>query len=163
MLLATGTLHAQETVSDYQDWALRCPEKDSCVLEQRVFMEGQEESPLIHIGFQSLERTSQLMGVFRVPLSVLLAPGLNLTIDHGTTRTIPFHHCRAQGCIALFFLSPDLRHTLEVGRKAHIGFSILDGRQIGVPISLHGITAGFKALDDTNKGTVGGSRNDHQS
>jgi invasion protein IalB len=150
-LLVASTTGAQETDREYQDWALRCPEKDPCVLEQRVLVKGMEQGPLVHLGFQALEQPSQLLAVLRVPLGVLLAPGLQLIVDGGEPRTIPMHHCRAQGCIALFPLTPDLRQALEAGREAQVSFHTLDGSRIGVAVSLLGITTGFKALEAAAK------------
>jgi invasion protein IalB len=150
MLLITGPMNAQE-IREYQDWALRCPESAPCVLEQRVFVEGAEQAPLLYIGFQGLERSSPLMVLVRVPLNVLLAPGLQLKIEGNAPSTVPIHHCREQGCMALFPLSSDLRQALETGRKAQVSFHMLDGSRIGVPVSLLGITAGLRALEAAAK------------
>jgi len=50
------------------------------------------------------------------------------------------------GAFALFPLADGLRRQLERGKEAQIRFHLVDGRSIGVPLSLLGITAGLKAL-----------------
>jgi invasion protein IalB len=150
MLLITGPMNAQEP-REYQDWALRCPEGAPCVLEQRVFVEGAEQAPLLYISFQALERSSPLLVLVRMPLNVLLTPGLQLKVEDQTPSTVPIHHCRAQGCMALFPLTPPLRQALENGRQAQVSFHMLDGSRIGVPVSLLGITAGLSALEAAAK------------
>lgn len=148
-VMIAGTPSAQEKDQEYQDWAMRCPEKEPCVLEQRVFVEGMEQGPLVHVAFQVLKQSSELLVVLRVPLNVLLAPGLQLKVGQRTPQTLPFHHCRAEGCVSLFVLTPELRRSLVAGREAQLSFHMLDGRRVGVPVSLLGVTAGLKALDDT--------------
>lgn len=142
----------EETV--FKDWALRSTEASSeWVLEQRVFIEGNEEAPLVRIAIQRLdaeiqgEETDSLWVVVSVPLGVLLRPGLQLTIDDGDPLNVPIHHCRAGGCIALLPLRPGLRDDLEAGLKAQVGFYALNGQRVGVPVSLMGVKAGIAALE----------------
>ncbi len=142
----------EETV--FKDWALRSPEESAeWVLEQRVFIEGNEKAPLVRIAIQGLdaeiegEETESLWVVISVPLGVLLRPGLQLTIDDDDPSNIPIHHCRAGGCIALLPLSPGLRGDLEAGLKAQVAFHTLNGQRVGVPVSLMGVKAGIAALE----------------
>jgi invasion protein IalB len=143
---------AEETV--FKDWALRSSEESAqWVLEQRVFIEGNDEAPLVRVAIQRLDakiegkETDRLWTVLTVPLNVLLQPGLQLSIDDGETMGIAFHHCRAGGCIAIAPLEPRLRGDLEGGLKAQVGFHVLNGQRVGVPVSLMGIKAGIAALE----------------
>jgi invasion protein IalB len=96
--------------------------------------------------------------VLQVPLGVLLPTGLRLRVDQGSPVAIPFHHCRAEGCLALTPLRPELRRPLELGRKASLEFTTLDDRRLGVPVSLMGITDGLRALDQSARGGGGATR-----
>jgi invasion protein IalB len=144
--MACMPLQAEETGSSFQDWALRCPKPATCFLEQRIFLEGNDKAPLTQVTFQVAEKTGTIIAIIRVPLETMLETGLDIRIDGGSPRRISFHHCRPEGCLALFPLGDDLRRMLEHGREARIGFELIDGRHVGVPVSLLGITAGLKAL-----------------
>jgi invasion protein IalB len=131
----------------FQDWALRCPEKPGCFLDQRVFVKGQEQSPVLQAAFQLRGKRPQVIGMLRVPLGVLLPPGLELDIDGAKALRIAYSHCRTEGCIALFELTRDLRRRLERGREARVAFQTVEGKRSELPLSLMGITDGLKALD----------------
>ncbi len=148
---------AEETV--FKDWALRSPEGSAeWVLEQRVFIEGNTETPLIRVAIQRLDaqiegkETDRLWTVMTVPLNVLLQPGLQLSIDDGDPMGIAFHHCRAGGCIALVPFDSRFRGALEEGLKAQVAFHVLNGQQVGVPVSLMGVKAGIAALEKKTSG-----------
>lgn len=95
---------------------------------------------------QLADKATELVAAVRVPLGVLLGRGLELAVDGRPPRRFDFHHCRAEGCLALFAVTDRLRRELERGREAQIRFHLLDGRSVGVPMSLLGITAGIEAL-----------------
>jgi invasion protein IalB len=147
-ILMIAPVMAADKEHRYGDWALRCPDKKSCGLEQRVFVEGAENTPLVHMVFQTTSQAQDLAVLLRVPLGILLNPGLQLQIDQGIPQTFPLHHCRLEGCLAVFPLTTGLRQILESGREAQVSFHMLDGRRIGVPVSLLGVTAGLKALNE---------------
>lgn len=154
VLAPTGAANKEQ---QHRDWALRCSDAKVCRLEQRVFVKGAEKAPLIHVIFQELDQPPGLVVMLRVPLGVLLSRGVQLEVDRAAPQVFPLHHCRLEGCIALFPLTPRLRQTLESGREARVSFSVLDGRQVGVPVSLLGLAAGLKALDRSLR------HNDHSS
>ena len=143
--LASAAASAAET-REFRDWALRCGEQTGCYLEQRVYVEGAGDAPLVHVLIQSEGRGGDPMLVLRVPLGILLPPGVRLQIDSGAPADYPLHHCRAEGCIALVRLDDTLRASLEKGHEGRLTFYTVDGRSIGVPVSLLGITAGLSAL-----------------
>ncbi len=126
---------------------MHCPEQGACVLEQRVLLEGEDAMPLIHCALQLAGEPPQPLAVVHVPLGVLLSRGLQLSVDGRAPQSFAFHHCRPEGCLALFPLADDLRGQLEQGREAQVRFHLVDGRLVGVPLSLLGFTAGLKALN----------------
>lgn len=146
MLLSVPDSDA-DTEKAYQDWALRCQDDETCKLEQQVFVKGADKAPLVHVIFHSQGQSHDLATLLVVPLGVLIGPGLQLRVDGGSPQTFPLNHCRSEGCLAVFPLSTELRQSLEAGREAQLSFHTLNGRRIGVPVSLLGITAGLKALD----------------
>ena len=133
----------------FRDWALTCPPAEDCVLEQRLFLAGGDVAePVLRMAFQAIaERATPLVAI-RVPLGVLVSPGLSLRVDQGEDQQIPLHHCRPEGCLALFPLEEDWRQALEAGRELQVGFRRLDGQTMTLPVSLLGITAGLRALEE---------------
>ncbi|MGE0086398.1 MAG: invasion associated locus B family protein [Desulfococcaceae bacterium] len=138
----------------YQDWALHFSSENSAwVLEQRIFIEGNEKTPLVHMAFRKMEtdkgreKADLLWAVLKVPLGILLDSGLQLQTDEDKPMTVSLHHCAATGCMALWPLQPDLRKKLETGKAARVTFQLINGQRVGVPVSLSGLKAGLSALD----------------
>lgn len=141
----------------YQDWALHfSPENSAWILEQRVFVEGNEKSPLVHMAFRKVETKDKkdlLLAVLKVPLGILLDSGLQLRTDNEQPVKISLHHCAAAGCMALWPLQTDLRKKLETGKSAQVIFQLTNGQQVGVPVSLSGLRDGLAALDKKDSKT----------
>ena len=131
----------------FKDWALRCPEAAPCVLEQRVLLEGNDQSPLLHFALQYSTAPRTLNAIARVPLGVQLEPGLEIRIDAGSPIKLRYHHCRPEGCIVLHQLDAALTAALRRGTQALIRYRLIDGRSLDVPLSLLGISAGLHALE----------------
>ena len=137
---------AQSDTQTFDDWALRCPEAAPCVLEQRIFLAGDDSAPLLQLAFQRAGDGSRILAVIRVPLGVLLSAGITIEAGPSETERVGFHHCLREGCIALLELSPSLRRALERGSTATASMTTVDGTALELPISLMGITAGLRAL-----------------
>ena len=146
-LLSSALTAAGDRPASFRDWGMRCPDRGPCILEQRVYVEGNDETPLLQVAFRAAGDDGRLLVAILVPLGVLLPPGIELAVDGGASRRIPFHHCRAEGCLALLELTDGLRGELERGREARLRYVLTDGRSLGLPLSLLGITAGLRALD----------------
>lgn len=142
----------QENVQAFKDWALRCNEQSGCLLEHRVYIKEDPNAPVMVVAFQRDKGGSSTMGVIRVPLSVLLQKGLKVTVDGTALKDLPYHHCRPEGCLSLFNFDGDLRKRFQRGSKAKVGFQLIDGRELSIPLTLMGITAGLKALDKAAAG-----------
>jgi invasion protein IalB len=133
-------------VQTFKDWALRCPPATECVLEQRVLLKDNEATPLLHLAFQYGGQPRALTAILRIPLGVLLAPGVTLTIDARAPVPIPFNHCRPEGCLALAPVSDRLLAALRRGKTAQVSYRLDDGRGLAVPLSLSGLNAGLRVL-----------------
>lgn len=166
-LIMAGTANAEKAEEIvFKDWALHSDKNQAAwILEQRVFLQGNDNTPLVHMGFQILDTQEntgldkdtdadarkRLWLTLRVPLGVQIGSGLHLQVDDGEIVMIPLHHCRADGCIALTPLQPEWRRRLEAGTKAQVSYQLLNGQRLGVPISLMGVKAGLAALDKKMK------------
>ncbi len=130
----------------FRDWALYCESSGECVLQQRVYLEGADEAPVLSFVVQSIPETAEPLVMIRLPLGILVEPGLALRVDEGEVQRIPLHHCRADGCLALFPLPNALRQAMQAGKTLKVSFAQLDGSEVAIPVSLHGVTAGLRAL-----------------
>lgn len=142
---STAPAQPEEPAQSFKDWAVRCPDGARCILEQRVLLED-NPTPLLHVVLQYSDEPRTLNKIIRVPLGVLLPPGLTIAIDRGQPLTIPFHHCLPGGCLALTRVSATLAAALRRGNSADVSYQLADSRTLTVPLSLHGITAGLRAL-----------------
>lgn len=143
--VAATPAQPDQPAQSFKDWALRCPDDVGCVLEQRVLLED-NPTPLLHLALQYSKELHSLNAIIRVPLGVLLPPGLTISIDGGKPLTLSFHHCRPEGCFALTEVSDQLAAALRRGNSADVSYQLADSRALTVPLSLHGITAGLHAL-----------------
>jgi invasion protein IalB len=142
---------ADAEVRAFRDWALRCPPDGSCLLEQRIFVEGDRE-PLMHLSLQYAGPSRELMAAVRVPLGVLLPQGLALAVDDDAPRKVPFHHCRKEGCFAIFPMPDRLAARFRSGLRATLTVDLVEGKSVSVPASLLGVTAGLRALRERRSG-----------
>ena len=133
------------------------PENAACLLIQRVFLRGNHKKPLLNFVLQFTGKPSRLLIVIRIPLEVMLRPGIELGVDRARATTHPFHHCRPEGCLAIFRGSRKVRRNIERGKQANIGYRLINGRKYSVPVSLMGITAGLRALEKAAKGKRSGN------
>lgn len=139
-------------VETYGDWALQCPEAAPCFLMQRVLLKGKREQPLINFILQFSRKPSRLLIAIRIPLGVVLASGIELRVDKAKAGVYPYHHCRSEGCFAIFPVSRKLRRSLERGKRANVSYLLIDGKRYSIPVSLIGITAGLRALKNAAAG-----------
>ena len=138
---------ADSEVEGFADWALRCPEAAPCVLEQRLYVEGEGREPLLHVAFQQTDAGPGIAGLARLPLGVLLPSGVAIAITGREPERLGFHHCRQEGCVVVFELSQSLRRAFERAKTAEVTFTTAEGRTVGLPLSLMGISAGLRALE----------------
>ena len=144
----SGATAAEGTeVQAFRDWALRCPDGADCALEQRIFEPG-GDTPLMSLLLQLAGAERQLMAAIRVPLSVVLPEGISLAVDDAAPERVPFHHCRTEGCFAIFPVPERLARRLRAGNVLTLSVQRVDGSRISVPASLLGITAGLRALGE---------------
>jgi invasion protein IalB len=56
-----------------------------------------------------------------VPVGNFLQPGINLTVDAGTSLLVPYTICLANGCVAATVAEPNFLRELETGRALSLG------------------------------------------
>lgn len=145
-----GAHAAPEPGKVYQDWTVGCEqtsgaETQSCYIFQNlVLKEGGQR--VLHIAVGHLSSNKKPAAIVTFPLGISLPPGVSIRIDAGETTKFGVERCHANGCIGAVALDPAMVDAMKAGKKAHIGFHDTNRREILIPISLSGFTAGYKSL-----------------
>lgn len=85
----------------------------------------------------------------RVPTGVSLASGIGYRVGAGPLHDLDWMRCDAALCLALRLLPEDELRAILRGREMLVGFRPLPGsRPLNLPVSLMGVTAGWRALAD---------------
>ncbi len=135
----------------FKDWVIACEQREDgetgqCYMAQNVALRESGER-LVHVAVgYSARGGDRPAALLTVPLGVFLPAGVALTIDGGEPRRMPLEYCIAAGCRALLPLDPSTESELKAGRQAQVIFQDLTRREIAVPVSLLGFTAGLRAL-----------------
>lgn len=135
---------------DFKDWTARCETlqdgtKVPCYIFQNVFLK-KDNQRLLHVAVGYLAEGGKPVAFFNLPLGVSLPGGLGVKIDEGQPLRLRFERCEPNGCLAPLPLDDQLIRAFKGGRWARVSFFDSSRREISVPVSLVGFTAGFDAL-----------------
>ena len=100
----------------------------------------------MHVAVGYLTASEQPVAFFTLPLGVSLPGGLSLTVDNGKPVRIRYERCDASGCLAPLALTDTVVKSMRGGRWARVAFFDSTRREVSVPVSLLGFTAGLKSL-----------------
>lgn len=156
LLLIAGPGASRAAPADgqqFRDWTVRCEAaqeagKAPCYLFQNLLLKSQNKRLLhVAVGFMQDGAEGKRPAAFlTLPLGVSLPGGLSLTVDDGKARRLRYERCDASGCLAPLALNEDLVKALKGGRWARVAFFDAARREVSVPVSLMGFTAGFNSL-----------------
>ena len=135
---------------DYQDWRLRCEQKNDddpelCFILQ-IAKSSKDNRSVLRIGVRYPEPNEPAMVFLTLPLGIYLPAGLLIQIDEGETLKIPVEICVPNGCHTRIDLVGDLLKNMKAGSRAKLTFHDSHQQRIKVPISLAGFTAALAAL-----------------
>jgi len=137
-----------EDGASFKDWTVRCEAAEGqpsrCAIVQRLLLKQQQKRILdVAVGYMLDDKPAAF---FVLPLGVSLPGGVSVTVDDGQPVRLRYERCDANGCLAPLALSQELIGALKGGRWARVAFFDPSGKEISVPVSLVGFTAGFNAL-----------------
>lgn len=152
-VLLVASAAARAELSDgqtFKDWTASCETlqdgtKAPCYIFQNLFLK-QDNQRLLHVAVGYLAEADQPMAFFNLPLGVSLPGGLSVTVDEGQPLRLRYERCERNGCLAPLPLDEQLLRSFKGGRWARVAFFDTTRREISVPVSLLGFTAGFDAL-----------------
>jgi len=135
--------------SDHGTWQIRCDNKsgpgvDICALMQSVTAKNNPNIGITII-LQKHKNNKTILRV-QAPLGVLLPGGLGLNVDGKDLGRTTFLRCLPSGCLADVPLEKKILKLFKSGKKATFVVFETPKKGIGLPVSLTGFTAGFKAL-----------------
>jgi invasion protein IalB len=85
----------------------------------------------------------------RVPTGASLSSGIGYRIGAGPLYMLDWINCNADLCLAIRSLPDEELRAILRGREMLVGFRPLpDSRPLNLPVSLMGVTAGWRALED---------------
>ena len=149
--LAAPWVLAANSGDTFRDWTLRCgpvgaTARPTCYIYQDLLLKH-DKQPLLHMAVGYLTSANRPMVLLTLPLGVSLPAGVSVRVDNGPAKRLRYERCEANGCLAPMALSDELLRSLKAGREARVAFFDGARREISVPVSLLGFTAGFNALD----------------
>ncbi|HHK73831.1 MAG TPA: invasion associated locus B family protein [Rhizobiales bacterium] len=135
--------------AEHGSWQIRCDNKsgpgvDICALMQSVTAKNNPNIGITVI-LQKHKNNKTILRV-QAPLGVLLPGGLGLTVDGKDLGRTTFLRCLPGGCLADVPLDKKILKLFKIGKKATFVVFETPKKGIGLPVSLKGFTAGFKAL-----------------
>lgn len=151
--LASGApAAAPEDGRSFKDWTVRCRDEAqgegadrACFIVQDVLLKSQNRRLLlVTVGY--LASGEQPAAFFTLPLGVSLPGGISIRVDDGKPTRLRYERCDRSGCLAPLALSDELLAAFKGGRWARVAFFDPNGREVSVPVSLLGFTAGFESL-----------------
>jgi invasion protein IalB len=154
-LLAVWPAAAGAQVADeqkFQDWLLRCETDPADATVKRCFIaqgvaSGEERRRVMMLAVAYPPDRKAPIFTAVLPLGVDLRSGIELAIDGGAPKRLPFTICLADGCRAHVPLDDALLAAFKRGLEGSVAFRRpTDGRAVKVPFSLKGFTAAVGAL-----------------
>ncbi len=137
---------ATETVTAFQSWRTACPAatqvKQPCQMIQDI-LDDKTHGTVARIAV-SHDGANQVLA-FTMPFGVALEPGLGLRIGKDPVKIVQYRTCNQIGCIATMPLDDKLTASLKGATDVQLLFAGLDGKPVGVPVSLKGYDAAHRA------------------
>jgi invasion protein IalB len=137
----------ESTTAAYGDWKLSCPPrgaaKAECALTQDILQSGTGMTA-VHLQLVGGDDARRLLIV--VPHGVLLKPGLGLVIGNAPLRLLHYEACDTVGCLAYLPLDAATLDSFQDAETGRIEVIWRDGKEVGFPCSLRGLTKGMSAM-----------------
>ena len=133
----------------FGDWAAKCEipqgaSKQRCFIFQKlVAKQNRRELMLIAV---SVPEKQKARVTLNVPLGVFLPSGLQLNVEGADPLKIALQICLANGCKAAALLPEPLVKAMKSADAGRLLMLNSQRRQVALPISLKGFSAGLAAL-----------------
>lgn len=134
--------------AQFGDWGMLCGEHGNCALVQTVSKDKLKKQTLlgVHVSYAVSSDAPVLM--LRFPPTVKKTAGIGLKIDSHKALQLPLSQCVMAACQSIIQFDDILLQQMRKGRMMQVAFATAAGKQITLPVSLKGFSAGFTALND---------------
>jgi invasion protein IalB len=137
---AAGIAPAAPAVERHRDWMLDC--RAECRIETVVH--GADGTAILTV---SVGRDEPRVLRLETALPLFLPDPLEIVAGGFGPLRLPWLTCGASGCVVQAALEGDVMQALRGEREAQVGFTLVDGERVRLPVSLMGFTAAEEALD----------------
>ncbi|HWU27343.1 MAG TPA: invasion associated locus B family protein [Rhizomicrobium sp.] len=135
-----------ETIAKLQDWQMTCQprtmKKGGCILQSGILQKG-TNNMVAELTIAKKDDADVLSIV--VPLGVYIPAGIQLTVGHGSAKTIPFKTCLEVGCIANVSFDSGLAGTMSQNSDGVITVVAGNGKSLSLNFSLRGYNDAISA------------------
>ena len=159
LILAAAALPAAAQVVEGEksgDWTKGCLQAprdrpqaaEQCFIFQRLFPPGSEQAAAtVAIGRPGPDKP--LLASLTVPLGVNLPAGITVWVegDEKAVRRPPLLFCVRAGCEANMQMDKVMLAAFRQHLSGVLSFTMVDGRQVALPISLRGFTNALTFLE----------------
>ena len=121
---------------------------EQCFIFQRLFPEGSEQAAAtVAVGRPGPDKP--LLASLTVPLGVNLPAGITVWVegDEKAVRRPPLLFCVRAGCEANMRMDEVMLTAFRQHLSGVLSFTMVDGRQVALPISLRGFTNALAFLE----------------
>ena len=150
---AAGQVVQGEKSGDWTKGCLSAPKDrpdaaEQCFIFQRLFPPGSEQAAAtVAVGRAGPGRP--ILASVTVPLGVNLPAGITVWVegDEKAVRRPPLLFCVRAGCEANMRMDEVMMTAFRQRLTAMLSFTMVNGRQVGLPISLRGFTHALTFLE----------------
>jgi invasion protein IalB len=124
------------TYSTWKKLCFRGAEGADIKMVCRTTLEGKSDLGQTILRVDLIEREGAPAARLQIfaPVGNFLQPGINLTVDKGTSLFVPYTICLANGCVAATVPEPNFLRELETGRE--LSLAVVNSNVITVIASL---------------------------
>jgi invasion protein IalB len=129
----------------FDSWTVTCHEfaegarKRTCNAQMQI--QAQQQAGPTHLALTwtlVINDNKQLVMVLQTPTGVLIAPGVELTLDKAPKRTIPFESCDTGSCVASQVIDSNVMRDLSAAANVQVTVKAMNGNGVNFNFPVKG-------------------------
>lgn len=148
-IAATEATKKGNKAKQYGNWMVACPdgadnEPEKC--SARLAVRDAKRNVTVVNWLVGYNKDSKLLMEITTPTDVLIAPGLQLSMEEGKVQRHPYLSCGPAGCLTRISPDAEMLKGLRKAETVKLGISTPAGKTIIFQITVNGIADGLNAL-----------------